>query len=280
MTREMKMNINFSKLTAAGNDFVLIDNRKNIIAQKDCQTLAKKLCDRKYSIGADGLILLEKSACKDFKMRYFNSDGSYASMCGNGGRSIAKFAYDLGVANLKMVFETDAGVINAEILPEDRVRLDLYDPGDLKKNIEVEANGKKFEGNFINTGVPHVVIFVDDIENIDVFGYGRVIRRHKTFAPEGTNVNFVKVIKDNALLVRTYERGVENETLACGTGIIASGIISVLKGFARSPVKVISRGGDKLSVSLKNSNDKISNVVLEGPALIAFKGIVKIKSKV
>jgi diaminopimelate epimerase len=197
-------------------------------------------------------------------------------MCGNGGRSIAKFAYDLGVANLKMVFETDAGVINAEIFPEDRVRLDLYDPRDLKKNIEVEANGKEFDVDFINTGVSHAVIFVDDIEKIDVFGYGRAIRRHKTFGPAGTNVNFVKVIKDNTLLVRTYERGVEGETLACGTGITASGIISVLKGFAESPVNVISRGGDKLLVSLKNSNNKISNVVLEGPALVTFKGTVRI----
>jgi diaminopimelate epimerase len=270
------MNVNFSKLTAAGNDFVLIDNRKSIIAKKECQSLAKKLCDRKYSIGADGLILLEKSACKDFKMRYFNSDGSYASMCGNGGRSIAKFAYDLGVANLKMVFETDAGIINAEILLEDRVKLDLYDPSDLKKDIKVEANGKEFDVDFINTGVPHAVIFVDDIEKIDVFGYGRVVRRHETFVPAGANVNFVKVIKDNTLLVRTYERGIEDETLACGTGITASGIISVLKGFAKSPVKVIARGGDKLSVSLKILNDKISNVVLEGPALITFKGTVRI----
>jgi diaminopimelate epimerase len=276
----MKMNINFSKLTAAGNDFVLIDNRESIIAQGDYQALAKKLCDRKYSVGADGLILLEKSVCKDFKMKYFNSDGSYASMCGNGGRSIAKFAYDLGIANLKMVFETDAGVINAEILPEDRVRLDfLCDPRDLKKNIEVEVNGKELDVDFINTGVPHAVVFVDDIEKIDVFGYGRAIRRHKAFAPAGTNVNFVKVIKDNTLLVRTYERGVEDETLACGTGITASGIISVLKGFTDSPVKVIARGGDKLSVSLKNSNDKISNVVLEGPAIITFKGTVKIQSE-
>jgi diaminopimelate epimerase len=270
------MNINFSKLTAAGNDFVLIDNRESIIAKEDCQHIAKKLCDRKYSIGADGLILLEKSDSKDFKMKYFNSDGSYASMCGNGGRSIAKFAYDLGVANLKMVFETDAGVITAEILLEDRVKLDLYDPRDLKKNIKVEANGKEFDVDFINTGVPHAVIFVDDIEKIDVFGYGRAVSRHKAFVPAGANVNFVKVIKDSTLLVRTYERGVEDETLACGTGITASGIISVLKGFAESPVNVIARGGDKLSVSLKNSNDKISNVALEGPAIITFKGTVKI----
>ncbi|MDR3256347.1 MAG: diaminopimelate epimerase [Endomicrobium sp.] len=270
------MNINFSKLTAAGNDFILIDNRENIIADKDYQSLTKKLCDRKYSIGADGLILLEKSTCKDFKMKYFNSDGSYASMCGNGGRSVAKFAYNLGIVNSKIVFETDAGVINAEILPQDRVKLDLYDPKDLKRNIRIETDGKEFNIDFINTGVPHSVIFVDNVENIDVFRYGKSIRYHAAFAPAGANVNFVEVVKDNTLLVRTYERGVENETLACGTGITASGIISVLKNFTKSPVNIIARGGDRLSVSLKNSNDKVSNVVLEGPAIITFKGTVEI----
>jgi diaminopimelate epimerase len=270
------MNINFSKLTAAGNDFVLIDNRENIIAEKDYEFLAKKLCDRRYSIGGDGLILLEKSASKDFKMKYFNSDGSHASMCGNGGRSVAQFAYELGVVNSKMAFETDAGVINAEILPQNRVKLDLYDPKDLKLNIKIEVDGKEFNADFINTGVPHIVIFVDDVEEINVFKYGRELRCHKVFAPAGTNVNFVEIAKDNTLFVRTYERGVEDETLACGTGITASGIISALKGFAESPVNIIARGGDRLSVSLKNSRDKISNVVLEGPALIAFKGIVEI----
>jgi diaminopimelate epimerase len=273
------MNINFSKLTAAGNDFILIDNRENIIADKECEALAKKFCDRKYSIGADGLILLEKSVSKDFKMKYFNSDGSHACMCGNGGRSVAKFAYDLGIVDSKMIFETDAGTVNAEILPadKDRVRLDLYDPRDLNRNIDIEADGKEFNVDFINTGVPHVVAFVDDIESVDVVKYGKIIRYHKEFSPAGANVNFVEVAKDGTLFVRTYERGVEGETLACGTGITASGIISVLKGFAKSPVSVVARGGDKLSVSLRNSNDKISNVVLEGPAVIAFKGTVNCK---
>ncbi|MDR1122692.1 MAG: diaminopimelate epimerase [Endomicrobium sp.] len=270
------MEIKFSKLSAAGNNFILIDNRENIISEKDYQNLAKKLCDINYSIGGDGLILLEKSFCKDFKMKYFNSDGSLASMCGNGGRSVAKFAYDLGVVDLQMVFETDAGVITAEILPGDRVKLDLYDPQDLKRNIKVELSDRKFDVDFINTGVPHAVIFVDDIKKIDVFRYGREIRHHKTFAPFGANVNFVQVAKNNTLFVRTYERGVEHETMACGTGIIASGIISVLKGFAESSVNVIARGGDKLSVSMTINNDKISDVVLEGSAIISFKGIVKV----
>jgi len=272
------MNINFSKLTAAGNDFILIDNRENIIENKNYQMLAKKLCDRKYSIGADGLILLEKSVFKDFKMRYFNSDGSYASMCGNGGRSIAKFAYDLGVVDLKMVFETDAGIVSAEILVEnkDRVRLDLYNPKDLNEDIKIRVERKEFNVDFINTGVPHVVVFIDDIENFDVVKYGKLLRHHKAFAPVGSNVNFVKIIKDNTLIVRTYERGVEDETLACGTGITACGIISVLRGFVKSPVNIIARGGDRLSVSLKNSNGNVSDVILEGPALISFKGTVEI----
>ena len=273
------MNINFSKLTAAGNDFVLIDNRESIIGNEDYQTLAKKLCDRRYSIGADGLILLEKSTFKDFKMKYFNSDGSYASMCGNGGRSIARFAYDLGIVNLKMGFETDAGVINAEILMKDknRVKLNLYDPKNLVKDIKIIIDEREFNIDFINTGVPHAVIFIyDDIKNVDVVKFGRIVRYHKTFAPDGTNVNFVKILGDNTIIVRTYERGVEDETLACGTGITASGIISVLRSFVKSPVNIIAKGGDRLSVSLRNFNDKIDNVVLEGPAYISFKGTVEI----
>jgi diaminopimelate epimerase len=270
------MEINFSKITAAGNDFVLIDNRTNVIPEISYKTLAKKLCDRKYSIGGDGLIFLENSSCQDFKMKYFNSDGSHACMCGNGGRSVAKFAYDLGVANSKMVFETDAGIVNAEILGNDRVKLDLYDHKDLKRNIKVETSDRTFDVDFVNTGVPHSVIFVDDIEKVDVFKYAREIRYHKVFEPSGTNVNFVQVAKDNTLFVRTYERGVEDETLACGTGITASCIISVLKGFLKSPVNVISRGGDNLSVAMRIENDKISDVVLEGPVVISFKGRVKI----
>ncbi|AKL98141.1 diaminopimelate epimerase [Endomicrobium proavitum] len=270
------MQINFSKLTAAGNDFVLIDNRENIISAKDYQSLAVKLCDRKYSIGADGLILLEKSSSHDFKMKYLNSDGSHASMCGNGGRSIAMFAYEIGAAKEKMIFETDAGIIAAGIIPGSRVKLDLYNPKDLRRNIKLEIEGEKFDIDFIDTGVPHAVIFVDDIEKPDVFKYGRAIRLHKEFAPAGTNVDFVQPTKDNTILVRTYERGVEGETLACGTGIIASAIISGLKGLAESPVKVIARGGDNLSVSFKTEAEKITNVILEGPAIISFTGVVNI----
>jgi diaminopimelate epimerase len=270
------MKIEFSKLTAAGNDFVLIDNRENIVPSGQYQNLSKKLCDRKYSIGADGLIFLEKSSERDFTMKYFNSDGSHAAMCGNGGRSAAKFAYRIGAAEEKMVFETDAGIINAEIIGQDRVKLDLYNPSDLKRDLKIDAQDKIFAADFINTGVPHIVIFVEDIEKIDAFKYGRIIRFHQTFAPAGSNVNFVKVEGNNTILVRTYERGVEEETLACGTGITASAIISGLKGFAKSPVRIIARGGDELNVSYKYDGKNITNVVLEGPALITFEGRVEI----
>lgn len=270
------MEINFSKLTAAGNDFVLIDNRENVISENDYSGLAEKLCNRKYSIGADGLIFVEKSASHDFKMKYFNSDGSHASMCGNGGRSIAKFAYDIGAAKEKMSFETDAGLINAEILNDSRVKLDLYDPKDLNNEIKAEVQGKVFDIGFINTGVPHAVIFVDDIEKVEVVKYGRLIRNHKVFAPSGTNVNFVQTADNNTIFVRTYERGVEDETLACGTGVTASAIISGIRGYMKSPVNIITRGGDRLSVSFEIEADKIMNVVLEGPAVIAFKGKVVI----
>jgi diaminopimelate epimerase len=266
------MKIEFLKLTAAGNDFILIDNRENIVPSNQYQNLSKKLCDRKYSIGADGLIFLEKSDYLDFKMRYFNSDGSHAAMCGNGGRSIAKFAYCIGAAKEKMVFETDAGVINAEIIAKERVKLDLYNPTDLRRNLKIDADDIIFDADFINTGVPHTVIFVEDIEKIDVFKYGRIIRFHQMFAPAGSNVNFVKVEGNNTILTRVYERGVEGETLACGTGITASAIISGLKGFVKSPVRIIARGGDELNVSYKYDGQNITNVVLEGPALITFEG--------
>lgn len=269
--------INFYKLTAAGNDFVLIDNRDNIVTEDKHSALALKLCDRRYCIGGDGLILLEKSNKADFRMRYYNSDGSHASMCGNGGRSIARFAYELGIVKENMKFETDAGLITAEIKSNTVVNLALYDPKDLKLDINLEIEDKNFEISCLNTGVPHAVIFVNDIETIDVFKYGRLIRNHNYFAPAGTNVNFVQLAKDNTIFVRTYERGVEDETLACGTGVTASSIISALKGKVSVPVKIITRGKDNLSVSCTFENSKISNVFLEGPAIVTFTGSVKVE---
>ncbi|MDR1928561.1 MAG: diaminopimelate epimerase [Endomicrobium sp.] len=270
------MKINFSKVVATGNDFILIDNRKNIIKKDNYAELASKLCARKYSIGADGLIFIEKSIYKDFKMKYLNCDGSYAAMCGNGGRSVAKFMYALKAVNYKMEFETDAGTINAEIFEKNIVKLNLYKPKNIKQNIKLKFETHEINVDFIDTGVPHIVIFVDDIEKIDILKYGKKIRYHKIFAPLGVNVNFVKIVKDNILMIRTYERGVEDETLACGTGVIAVGIISYIKGYTKLPTSIITRSGEKLYVSFEYKNSEIFNVILEGPAFIAFKGMVEI----
>ena len=267
--------IEFYKLTAAGNDFVLIDNRKNIILEKDFPVLAKKLCDRRYCIGGDGLILLENSTKADFRMRYYNSDGSYASMCGNGGRSISMFAYKLGVCGKNMKFETDAGLITAQIKSDTKKK--KYNPKDLVLEEEIDIENKRYKVSSLNTGVPHAVVYVDDLEKVNIQKYGNIIRFHKHYQPEGTNVNFVKADKENnTLFVRTYERGVEGETLACGTGVTASSIISIMLNKVKSPVHVITRGKDNLYVSCSIDNNNISNVFLEGPAIVAFTGTVKV----
>ncbi|MCX5781939.1 MAG: diaminopimelate epimerase [Elusimicrobia bacterium] len=271
--------INFHKISAAGNDFILIDNRNKILP-KDESLLAKKLCDRKFAVGADGLIILENSDKTDFKMRYYNSDGSIASMCGNGGRSIARFANILGIVQNKMTFETEAGFVKAEILGKE-IKLFLYEPKDAKLDFTLRVDKREFSVSFINTGVPHTVIFVNDIDKTDVLELGRMVRYHKEFLPGGTNVNFVQKKDDNSIFVRTYERGVEGETLACGTGVIASAIIAGLRGMVNQPVHCITRGGYILTVAY-SKNDKgdllspVSNVSLQGPAEVAFKGEVSI----
>jgi diaminopimelate epimerase len=243
--------INFYKISAAGNDFIMIDNRKKVMP-KNVAAVAQKLCHRQFSIGADGLILLEPSKTSNFRMRYYNADGSAAAMCGNGGRSVVRFAHLLGAAPKKMAFETDAGIEKRE-----------------------------FDASFINTGVPHVVIYVSGIEKLDVASLGRMIRFHRQFAPEGANVNFVQRKDEHTIIVRTYERGVEGETLACGTGVTASAIISGLKKLVKPPVNCITRGGDTLTVSyaINDASDflsPVSNVYLEGPAVVSFTGEVEI----
>jgi diaminopimelate epimerase len=275
MTRELE----FIKISAAGNDFILTDNRKKTLP-RDVSKLAKKLCHRQFSIGADGIIILEESTAADFKMRFVNSDGSFAAMCGNGGRALARFAYILGVAKNKMVFETDAGLVHAEIVGKD-VRLSLYEPRDAKLDFTLRVERKEFNASFINTGVPHTVIFINNIEKADVVTIGRMVRYHRDFAPAGTNVNFVQIKDKHTILVRTYERGVEDETLACGTGVTASAIIAGLKGLVEPPVNCITKSGYTLKVSYSINEDMdflspVSSVYLEGPAEVSFKGEVEI----
>lgn len=270
-------------MTAAGNDFVMIDNRSGIMpaSRRAVSALARRLCDRKYGAGADGMILLERSRRADFRMRYLNADGSEVSMCGNGARSIARFAALTGaVKKNRGVFETPAGIISYE-LKEDTVRIGLPPVRNIKLGFSLSADGSRLEAHFADTGVPHVVVFVDNLEKIKVVSLGRAIRYHKKFAPSGANADFVKIKSRSAIAVRTYERGVEDETLACGTGVTAAAIISGILGYARPPVKCLTRGGDILTVdyaykidsrSRKIVPSSINEVTLEGPARVVFTG--------
>ncbi len=266
-------------MNGGGNDFVIFDNRKQILPA-DYSALAKKLCDRKFSIGADGLLVLEKEPSADFRMVYYNADGSRADMCGNGARCIARFANLHKAAGSKMNFLTDAGMISAEIY-EKTVKINLGVPKDLKSDFSIKIDDKKeFNASSINTGVPHTMILVKEAERIDVQDLGSKIRYHKDFAPAGTNVNFVQPVDEHNIIVRTYERGVEGETLACGTGVTASAILCGVKELARSPVSCLTRGGDTLQVHFKIERDdrrmSVADVYLEGPATVSFYGEVEI----
>jgi len=263
-------NIPFMKLSGAGNDFVIIDNRHRVIPANEVD-FVMKVCARRVSVGADGLLLVEDSDVADFKMRYFNSDGSEAETCGNGARCISKFAYVNDIASDKMRFETKAGIYEAEIIA-DNVRVSLSDPTDVRLNFPLHLEDGVHEVCFANSGVPHVVFFVENWENTDVFNLGRETRYHDDFKPAGTNANFVRVRDEHAMDIRTYERGVEDETLACGTGAIASAVVSALLGKVKPPVAMNTAGGYVLTIYFDIEDDKVTNVRLEGDARIIYSG--------
>ena len=270
------MKIKFTKMCAGGNDFIIMDNCDNILPE-DRNSLAKKVCRRKFSVGADGLLLLESSSQADFKMRIFNPDGSEPEMCGNGARCIARFAHLRGVAGRRMSFETRAGRMEAEIIDE-RVKLGMGAPIDIELNLEISLRGGTHKLHKINTGVPHAVSFVDNLEASDVKGLGTEIRYHPQFQPEGTNADFVQVIDGQTIKMRTYERGVEDETCSCGTGAIASAIIAFsLKKVAAIPLRAETWGGEVLKVYFNSEGQKITNVYLEGEARIIYEGDLKWK---
>jgi len=263
--------ISFSKLSGAGNDFIIIDNREHAIPENITE-FVQKVCARRVSAGADGLLLVENSEIADFKMRYFNSDGSEVETCGNGARCIAKFAYLEKVVNSdKMEFETRAGIYTALIL-ENTVKLRMGNATGLRLNFPIALTDKTYTISFVNSGVPHAVFFVDDLENTEVFRMGRETRYHKDFQPAGTNANFIKIRDRNSLDIRTYERGVEDETLACGTGCIASSIVAAAIGKADSPVAAYTRGGYILKIYFTLTPDGAKDVYLEGDARVIYKG--------
>ncbi|MEA2113770.1 MAG: diaminopimelate epimerase [Thermodesulfobacteriota bacterium] len=261
----------FVKMSGTGNDFIIIDHRKPLIVREAMAEFAALVCRRKFSAGADGLILIEDSDQADFKWLFFNADGSVAEMCGNGARCAARFAYMHGIAPARMCFETLAGIIEAQVA-DINISVKMTDPGDVQMHREITVDDKTVRLHTVDTGVPHAVLFVDDIEQIDVCAQGSRIRHHATFMPAGTNVNFVQK-HGNGFKVRTYERGVEDETRACGTGAVAGALIAALLDQAASPVKIITSGGDQLSILFDiKEGESAENVFLKGPAHVVYKG--------
>ena len=268
------MKMEFWKLTGAGNDFVALDNRDGHIAEEGRRERVAKWCRRGLSIGADGVLMIEPSATADFRMRYYNSDGSEGETCGNGSRCIARFAHMLGIAQKQMCFETMAGLYHAEIL-DDEVRVDMTPATGLRPVTKFDDDVFHGEVTFINTGVPHAVVFVDDEEAIDVAKEGRHLRYHEAFRPAGTNVNFVRVVDPATMIIRTYERGVENETLACGTGSIASAVVAAHAGLVASPARLHTRSGEVLTIQFELTPKGAANIKLQGGARLVYTGIME-----
>ncbi|MCX7822097.1 MAG: diaminopimelate epimerase [Syntrophobacterales bacterium] len=290
----MGVKIPFIKMTGSGNDFILVDNRKGLIDAERAPDVARKACRHKLSVGSDGLILIEDDSEADFSWRFFNADGSEAEMCGNGARCAARFAVIQGIVNRpSMVFRTGAGLIRAELTGPSKVKVQIPGVRDLRLHLHVPISGLEdltpasipslsktgdsLDVHYINTGVPHVVVPCetrDKFDAVDVVRLGRFIRFHSLFSPRGTNVNFVWVSEEGEIFNRTYERGVEDETLACGTGSIASAIISAALGKVHSPVAVHTRGGEILRVFFDQRESDFSEVFLEGQALIVYEGLL------
>jgi diaminopimelate epimerase len=264
------MKIPFMKMSGSGNDFILIDHREPFLKEDRLKEFIRKVCRRRISVGADGLILIERSKKADFKWRYYNADGSEAEMCGNGGRCAARFAYLKGITGPSLKFETLAGILSAQV-DEKRVKLEMTKPFGLKLDETLLIDGKKQVFSSINTGVPHAVLFVEDLEGLDMVPIGKTIRFHSNFAPSGTNVNFIRLEKGSQLSIRTYERGVEDETLACGTGAVASALIAAFKGLVKSPVSIKTRGGEVLTVYFEIEAREVKRVFFEGDVHIIYE---------
>lgn len=264
--------LTFSKMAGAGNDFVVIDNRGGRIA--DATELTRRLCTRRMSVGADGLILVEPSSRATFRMRYLNADGSQADFCANGTRCAARFAFMNVIAGKRMTIETDAGIIGAEV-EGSMVTLSLPPPQWFRPERPLTVGGKTVRGSSIVVGVPHYVIFLrDELWSQDIEPLGRAVRRHPELLPDGANVNFVVVRGEHAIEVRTYERGVEAETLSCGSGVVASVSVSALFERVQSPVSVLTRSGIALEVSFDNDGAELRDVRLKGDARLIYRATV------
>lgn len=267
-----QMPLPFVKMSGTGNDFILIDHRKPLLSREVMPEFVRLVCRRRFSVGADGMIFIEESDQADFKWLFFNGDGSQAEMCGNGARCAARFAYMYGIAPAHMYFETVAGIIEAKVA-DTEVSLLMTAPKNFRMNRKLDLQGQSTILHSVDTGVPHAVLFVEDYEGFDICGTGRIIRFHKDFMPAGTNVNFVQPLPDGSLKVRTYERGVEEETMACGTGAVAAALIAAVLGMAASPVAITTSGGDRLTILFDlHDGPAAENVFLKGPAHVVYTG--------
>ena len=271
--------LEFYKVQASGNDFILIDNRKFKIKTSRLKEITRNYCRRRFGVGADGLLAIEPSKKALFKMRIFNPDGSEAQMCGNGARCSALWYNFVGTAHCAVPtkninFETKAGEISARIEGKN-VEIKLSEPKNIRMNIPLKVLGRNLQVNFINSGVPHAVIFVEGLKKIDVAGIGWAVRFHERFKPSGANVDFVEVMGEDKIVLRTYERGVEAETLACGTGAAAAALITTLKlKVMQREIKVLTAGNEILKVYFEKSREKFTNVWLSGKADVVYKGVI------
>jgi diaminopimelate epimerase len=262
--------LEFWKMSGCGNDFILIDNRGGVVPENEMGRLVERICRRRESVGADGAIFVVASGSYDFKWRFLNSDGGEAEMCGNGARCVARFARLNGIAGDEMTFETLAGPISAHVRGR-VVKVQIPRPFGHKADIELHSDAGLLKADFLNTGVPHAVVQVEGLEDFPVFEIGKWIRFHTAFAPQGANANFIRITGPDSLDIRTYERGVEDETLACGTGAIASALCAASRGLVRSPTKVKTYGGEALIIHYKEASGRFDGVWLEGSTSIIYK---------
>ncbi|MCK5306379.1 MAG: diaminopimelate epimerase [Candidatus Omnitrophica bacterium] len=268
------MSFDFIKAEGAGNDFIIID-AVSLPPAANIKELAERFCERNKSIGADGLLVYGESTNCDFKMSIYNPDGNEVEMCGNGARCLALYAYQKKAKENRMMIETKAGRVGVEIKDE-TVKLKLTEPKDARLNFDLAVGGENLKISFINTGVPHIVCFVDDVSKIDVKTIGRGARFHDEFKPQGTNANFVEILEPGKLKIRTYERGVEEETLACGTGSAAAGVIAGLLKKVTSPVEIETASGEVLKIYFDIETGTCKNVYLEGKCSLVYEGKIGI----
>lgn len=264
--------IRFAKYSGAGNDFVMIDNRDG--AFEATRERIAGICARRVSVGADGLVLVEASTKAAVRMRYYNADGGEAEMCGNAARCFVAHCRTLGMDTAPLVFETMERVLSGWT-DGDAVRIEMGEVSGTRLNLSLDVEGETYRGHFTNTGVPHMVVFCADVESVDVETLGRALRYHDELKPAGANANFVSIDEAGALHVRTYERGVEGETLACGTGVVAAAVIANLVEAIEPPVDAHVRSGEVLTVNFRREGEQFADVTLAGPAVRVFDGVYR-----